>query len=37
VQGLLPLRVSKLQIQQPAMTFHHGEAVEFARRGAIGE
>jgi hypothetical protein len=37
VEGVLPLRVGKLQIQQAAMTFNHREAVEFARGGAIGE
>jgi hypothetical protein len=36
VEGVLALRVGTLQIQQPAMTFNHGEAVEFARGRAIG-
>ena len=36
VQGVLPLRVGKLQIQQTAMTFNHREAVEFALGVAIG-
>ena len=36
VQGVLPLRVSKLQIEQAAMTFNHGEAVEFTVGVAIG-
>lgn len=37
VQGVLPLRRGKLQVQQPAMTCNHGETGECARRGAIGE
>ena len=36
VQGVLPLRVGKLQIQQTAMTLDHCQAIEFTRRGAIG-
>jgi hypothetical protein len=36
VQRVLPLRVGKLQIEQAAMTFDHRQAVEFARRRAIG-
>src|SRR5262245_27420681 len=36
VQGLLPLRMGELQIQQAAMTFNHGQAVEFALGVAIG-
>ena len=36
VQGVLPLRVGKLQIQHAAMTFNHGQAVEFALGVAIG-
>ena len=37
VQGVLPLRVGKLQIEQAAMTFNHGQAVEFALGVAIGQ
>jgi len=36
VQGVLPLCMRTLQIQPTAMTFNHGEAVEFARGRAIG-
>ena len=36
VQGVLPLRVGKLQIQQTAMTLDHCQAIEFTRRRAIG-
>ena len=37
VQGVLPLRVGKLQIQHAAMTFDHRQAVEVACSRAIGE
>jgi hypothetical protein len=37
VPGVWPLRVGQLQRQQPAMTGNHREAVEVARRGALGQ
>jgi hypothetical protein len=37
MQGFLPLRVSKLQIEQSAMAFDDGHTIEFAFGVAIGK
>jgi hypothetical protein len=37
MQGFLPLRVSKLQIEQSAMAFGDGHTIEFAFGVAVGE
>jgi hypothetical protein len=37
VQGVLPLRVGKFEIQQAAMTCNHRETVEFSSRVALGD
>ena len=37
VQGLLPLRMGKFEVEQATMPFNPGQAIEFARGVAIGE
>ena len=37
VEGLLPLGMSELEIEHPAVAFDHGQNVEFTKRCAIAE